>query len=76
MELRDIKKIVEMISEHELTEFELQDDDFRLAIKRGAPAAGQPMLIQAPVPAYPPAAAPSDQPAMEVVAPEEEDEDF
>lgn len=35
MEYSDIKKIIELMKENELTAFELQEEDFRIAIKRG-----------------------------------------
>ena len=34
MDMKDIRKIIEMMKEHELSEFELQDEGFRIAIKR------------------------------------------
>jgi acetyl-CoA carboxylase biotin carboxyl carrier protein len=34
MDIPDIRKIIEMMKEHELSEFELEDEGFRIAIKR------------------------------------------
>jgi acetyl-CoA carboxylase biotin carboxyl carrier protein len=34
MEIREIRKIVELIKENELTEFELEEEGFRISIKR------------------------------------------
>ena len=34
MELKDLKKIVELMKSNELTEFEFQDNDTRIALKR------------------------------------------
>jgi acetyl-CoA carboxylase biotin carboxyl carrier protein len=69
MEIKDIKRIVELMKNNDLTEFAMKDDDFELALKRGsnepqmvyaAPAVGAPMAL-APVaaPATAPEAAPS-----------------
>ena len=68
MEIKDIKRIVELMKSNDLTEFSMKDDDIELALKRGnnepqvvyaAPAAATP---SAPVPAAaaPSAAAPAD----------------
>lgn len=61
MEIKDIKRIVELMKTNDLTEFSMKDDDFELALKRGgeetvvyaAPAAAP---IAAPVAAAPIAA--------------------
>ena len=34
MDIKDIRKIIEMMKQYELSEFELQDEGFRIAIKR------------------------------------------
>ena len=68
MEIKDIKRIVELMKSNDLTEFSMKDDDIELALKRGnnepqvvyaAPVAAAP---GAPVPAAaaPSAAAPAD----------------
>jgi len=49
MELRDIKKIVEMMKANELSEFELEDQGFRLSIKRGTISLSQPAAPPVPV---------------------------
>ena len=55
MDFKDIKKIVELIKANELSEFELEDGDFRLLAKRGE---GQgPVIVQQAVPSGMPAAA-------------------
>ncbi len=62
MDIKDIRKIIEMMKENELAEFELEDEGFRIAIKRAngnAPqvvihpgnAAPAPLMMQASVPA-------------------------
>ena len=61
MDLKDIRKIIELMKTNELTEFELAEDQFRMAIKRGSGFTGQPMMVQSsqvPVAVAPGAPAP------------------
>lgn len=70
MEIKDIKRIVEMMQSNDLTEFSMKDNDFELVLKRGAeqqvvlasaPAAGMQYALPPAAPAAPavvPAAAP------------------
>ncbi|NKB22984.1 MAG: acetyl-CoA carboxylase biotin carboxyl carrier protein [Kiritimatiellae bacterium] len=44
MDYKDIKKIVELMKENELTEFELQEEEFRIALKRGN-GDGNPVVL-------------------------------
>jgi len=68
MDIREIKKILEMMKENDLAEFEMEDQGFRLAVKRrsGAEAPivvqAAPVAMAAPV-APPPAPAPAAAPA-------------
>ena len=66
MEIKDIKRIVELMKANDLTEFAMKDEEFELAMKRGgdepqvvyaAPAAAP--VAAAPVAAAPAAAAPA-----------------
>jgi acetyl-CoA carboxylase biotin carboxyl carrier protein len=41
MDIKDIRRIIEMMKESELTEFELEDEGFRIAIKRNNGASSQ-----------------------------------
>jgi len=57
MEMREIKKIIQMMKANELTEFEMEDDGFRIAVKRGgvtepgaAVMSGAPQVIMASSP--------------------------
>jgi len=69
VDLKDIKKIVELMDEHELSFFHLEKEDFNLKLKKGVdadaimaamPMAAAPAAVQAaPVAAAPAAAAPS-----------------
>ena len=62
MEIKEIKRIVELMKSNDLTEFSMKDDDVELALKRGS---SEPQIIYAaPAPvaaalAGVPAAAPS-----------------
>ena len=67
MEIKDIKRIVELMKNNDLTEFSMKDEDFELAMKRGgdqqvvvaaAPAAAAPVMA-APVAAVDPSMAPA-----------------
>lgn len=66
MDLVEIQKVLELMKENDLSEFELEDAGFRLAAKRGpggvshvlVPSA--PVHAPAPLAASAPAAAPSD----------------
>lgn len=43
MDLKQIKQIIELIKRSELTEFEFEEEGFKIKVKRGA--GGQPMLM-------------------------------
>ena len=70
MDIKDIKRIVELMKENELSEFELAEEGFRISLRRkglGAEpqvimtpmAAPAPAVAVAPAPAAAPAAAPA-----------------
>ena len=42
MELDEIKKILELMNEHELSEFEMEQDGFKISMKKGQPVQIQP----------------------------------
>ncbi len=74
MDIKDIKKVVDLMTQNDLTEFSLEDSGFKLALKRGAkevfisgaPAA-MPMVAPAVAPvAAAPVAAPAAEPVQEV----------
>lgn len=81
MEIKDIKKVVQMMKENDLTEFLLEDDACTLQLKRGSDGVPQvvasaPQTVVAPaaVPAAAPAAAPvavpdSDDGLVEITSP-------
>jgi len=61
MQLNEIKKILSLMKENDLAEFEMQDGDSRIHIKRGA--GGVPVMMQPP-PVMMPAAAPASGPVI------------
>ncbi|MFO1521162.1 MAG: acetyl-CoA carboxylase biotin carboxyl carrier protein [Kiritimatiellia bacterium] len=64
MDFKDIKRLVELMSQNDLTELEVEREDMRISLKRG-PQGGHPVVAPhayAPAPAAPapaPAAAPA-----------------
>jgi acetyl-CoA carboxylase biotin carboxyl carrier protein len=74
MDIREIKKIVEMMKENDLTEFEMEDQGFRLGVKRrGAGDAPTVVYSAAPSPAAAPPPAPAAVPAATPAAEEDAD---
>lgn len=63
MEIKEIKKIVEMMTENDLAEFLLEEEAFTLQLKRGTAGVTQivsaPQMVSAPVAAPAQAAAPA-----------------
>ena len=66
MDFDEIKQILEMMREHELSEFELERDNFKLRIQKqgsghwvAAPHPGAAHPVHAPLSAPPPASAPA-----------------
>ena len=56
MDLIKIKQVVDLMKKSDLSEFEIQDQDFKLRIKRDLPGRAP---VAAPAPAAPVAAAPA-----------------
>jgi acetyl-CoA carboxylase biotin carboxyl carrier protein len=71
MKVEEIKAIVEMMAENDLTEFKIEAEDMHLCIKRGreGTAVAVPQVIQAAAPT-PAVAAPAAAPAEPEVAKE------
>jgi acetyl-CoA carboxylase biotin carboxyl carrier protein len=60
MDLRDLKKIVELVSEHNLNELTVEQKGIKLCVKRGLSAPAAPVAVAAPIAHAPaPAAAPA-----------------
>lgn len=75
MEIKDIRRIVELMKSNDLTEFSMKDDDFELALKRGS---GEPQVVYAaPAAAVAPfaAAAPAAVAAPVAAAPAVSEDD-
>lgn len=79
MDLQKIKQVVDLMKKSDLSEFEIQDQEFKLRIKRDVPgrvtqtvttaAAPAPAAPQPAAPAPAPAAAPAAAPAPAAVDP-------
>ncbi len=68
MEIKDIKRIVELMKSNDLTKFAMKDKDFELTLKRG----GEQPVIVAAAPAVAPVAG---APAAAAAAPEVDEDD-
>ena len=79
MDLKDIKVIIDLMKKNAVSEFELEEGDFKIKLKRESgkgrrgdkAAAETPVMVQvpmaAPIPAPVPAAVPSAEPAAPAV---------
>ena len=79
MDLDEIKKILELMREHELAEFELESESTKLRLRKHAPAQWTAAPAVAQVPYVAPsviAGAPATLPATSVLTPESEDVDL
>ncbi|MEC5129580.1 acetyl-CoA carboxylase biotin carboxyl carrier protein [Verrucomicrobiales bacterium BCK34] len=69
MDFKEIKKIVELMDEHGLSQFKLEQDETKLELKKGGDVdmqAIQQLMASAPAPQY---AAPAPAPAVGAAAP-------
>lgn len=76
MDIRKIKKLIELVEESGITELEVQEEEGTVRISRAAPAVA-PAAVQyaaAPVVAPTPAAAPAQAPAVATPTPAASDE--
>ena len=76
MDIRKIKKLIELVEESGITELEVQEEEGTVRISRAAPAVA-PAAVQyatTPVVAPTPAAAPAQAPAVATPAPAASDE--
>ena len=75
MKLEEIKSIVKLMSENDLTEFKIESEDMHLCIRRGSSAApapaiaAAPQVIQTPAPQVIQAAPAPEAPAPAAAAP-------
>lgn len=73
MDIREIRKLLDMIHENDLAEFEIEDQGFRLRVQRRLPAETPPSAAaSAAPPPVPPAALPAPAPASAAEANAEE----
>ncbi len=69
MEIKEIKKVVQLMKDNDLSEFALEEENFKLQLKRGGDTVTQvvsaPQMVAAPVaaPVAVPAAAAAEAPA-------------
>ena len=66
MDLKDIKSIVDLMKKNALSEFEMEEGDFKIKLKRdagGKPRKGDPVVMQEAPMALPVAVAPAAVPA-------------
>ena len=80
MDLDEIKKILELMREHELAEFELESESSKLRLRKQAPAQWTATPVITPVPYVAPAvvagAPATPPPQTSVLTPESEDVDL
>jgi acetyl-CoA carboxylase biotin carboxyl carrier protein len=81
MDLDEIKQILDMVREHELSEFELERDNFKLRIRKNATGQWTATLppvshVNYPPVMVPPIAAPPPSAAAPALTPAQEDVDF
>jgi acetyl-CoA carboxylase biotin carboxyl carrier protein len=68
MDIKDIKRIIELMKENELSEFELAEEGFRISLRRKGFGV-EPQVIMTPMHAPAPAAAPAAAPVAVPAAP-------
>ncbi|WP_321531994.1 acetyl-CoA carboxylase biotin carboxyl carrier protein [uncultured Desulfuromonas sp.] len=69
MDIKDIKSLIKVITDTDITEFEMENEEQRIVIKRGS----EPEIVHVSAPAYAPAqpaVAPASAPAAPAVAAE------
>uniref|UniRef100_C6E0R7 Biotin carboxyl carrier protein of acetyl-CoA carboxylase n=1 Tax=Geobacter sp. (strain M21) TaxID=443144 RepID=C6E0R7_GEOSM len=71
MDIKDLKMLIKMVTETDITEFELENAEDKVVIKRGCSSAAPQFQMQAPVYQYAPAApaAPAAATAAPAAAP-------
>ena len=70
MDFEELKRVLEMVREHDLTELELERPDFKIRVRKGASGQLQPAIPAAAVVAAPPPAIPAA--AVEPAGPTED----
>ncbi|MBD5778379.1 acetyl-CoA carboxylase biotin carboxyl carrier protein [Pelagicoccus sp. NFK12] len=59
MDIKEIKQIVDLMKRSDLTEFSVEEEQFKLRIKRATETQAQPQIVSYAPPAATPAAAPA-----------------
>ena len=65
MDMDRIKSVIDLMREHELSEFSIEDQDFKLSLKRGSPGMASPLMGVGLAPAAPPPPAAAPPPPAE-----------
>jgi len=65
MDMDRIKSVIDLMREHELSEFSIEDQDFKLSLKRGSPGMALPLMGAGLAPAAPPSPAAAPPPPAE-----------
>ncbi len=73
MEIKEIKQIVDLMKKSDLTEFAVEEENFKLKIKRSTGNETQPQIVSY-APAAPAAPAPAPQAASPAAAPAADDD--
>lgn len=71
MDLKDIKVIVDLMKKNAVSEFEMEEGDFKIKLKResGKPRKGETVVVQEAAPVILPAVAAAPAPAAPATAP-------
>jgi acetyl-CoA carboxylase biotin carboxyl carrier protein len=75
LEFDDIERILELVKQHELAEFELERDGLKLRIRKTGPSAVVPQALPAPAPAATPQPAPQQNPVLPAPLPQAVEEE-
>lgn len=70
MDLERLRDILKLVSESDVSEVEIEEEDLRIFVRKAAPAPAAPMVQSWEIPAAQPAAQPAPQPAAAPQAPQ------
>ena len=69
MDLRKLKKLIDLVQESGIAELEITEGEERVRIARGGAVSVTPLAVAAPAPAAPASGAPASGPAPDAAAP-------
>jgi acetyl-CoA carboxylase biotin carboxyl carrier protein len=69
MELREIKTLIDLVTKNDLSEFDLEQEGFKIRIKRGEKTVVGMMPVANPIPPLPATPQPVSSPAPDALAP-------